>query len=734
MQSSKNRMIFGVIAADVSFTAQRELIIGIIDEAKKYNIDIAVISNIYNENCCDRELAFENVIYDLILLSEFDGFIMLSESFPCEKLQKKIHKHLLARNDVPIIIAGSMLPDFELPDLIHINTDNEKDMEETVNHMIEEHGFTDIDFLTGYDCIEVSHMRVEGYKNALKKHNIPFDESKVIYGDFWLESGKKLAEEYIEGRRPYPQAVVCANDYMAFGLQDEFARRNINIFNNLSVAGFDFSMMRTSHSPLLTSYRFNRKQLGRDAVKILYKKIKFNINEEFLSPKGNIIHGISCRCSFLKTELNEELEFIRSNQLYEQWSLNSNMEEKITSCRTLDEFMEIAGEYQYLVRYVQDIFICLYENWYEYKPDTQIDNLTCRSIMPWFDNSSFSLTQNKLTDILLRSDKSAAYFFSPLVFDNRLFGYAILKYDNPDSYDIIFKHWIKSVSNGLEFLRLKHDIRYLMKCQTLGKTQDSLTALRNDAGMKIAFDNSKDIKDKGTLFIIMLKVCLFHDDFNDIDKTNKIASLLDITDALKQLGIIHNVICGRINDTTFLCLLNSKNYSAEQVEDHLKTFLTQHRTYLSFYGMDSFLHCILPFSEKDVYTDLKEKCIQNINIQLRNKIEKHNINYYEKMLEIRNSIYLNPQEDISTDDVCRKYSFSPGYLRVMYKKCFGISFLQDYINSRISKAKYLLLTTDLKINTIAADCGYNDTKYFLRQFLNCTGESPNKYRLIHSES
>ena len=36
MQSSKNRMIFGVIAADVSFTAQRELIIGIIDEAKKY--------------------------------------------------------------------------------------------------------------------------------------------------------------------------------------------------------------------------------------------------------------------------------------------------------------------------------------------------------------------------------------------------------------------------------------------------------------------------------------------------------------------------------------------------------------------------------------------------------------------------------------------------------------------------------------------------------------------------
>lgn len=728
-------MIFGVVAADVSAVTQRELLIGIIEEAKKYNIDIAVISNVYNENCGDRKLDFENVIYDLLLLPEFDGFIMLSESFRYEKLRIKIYKHLLCRNDVPVIIAGPMLPDFNIPHSIHINTDNEKDMEETVNHLIEDHGFTDIDFMTGPDCIPVSNMRVNGYRKALENHGIPFDESKVIYGDFWMESGKKLAGEYIDGKRPYPQAVVCANDYMAFGLQDEFSRRNINILSKLSVVGFDFSMVRTSHSPLLTSYRFNRKQLGREVVKILYKKIRFNLNEEFLPPKGTMIHGISCPCSFFKTDLNEELEFIRLNQQYEQWSLNSNMEEKITSCRTLDEFIKIVGEYQYLVRYVQNIFICLYENWYEYKPDTHSDYLTCRSIMPWLDTSAFGLNKARLTDIFLRSEEPAAYFFSPLVFNNRLFGYTILKYDNPDTYDIIFKHWIKSVSNGLEFLRLKHDIRYLMECQTLSKTQDSLTALRNDTGMKIAFDNSIFINEaKGTFFIIMLKVCLFHEDFNDIDKTNKISSLLDIADALKKFVLIHNGVCGRINDTTFLCLLNSRNSSAEYLEDQLKTFLTQHKTYLSFYGMDSFLYSVLPFDENDIYTNLKQKCIENINIQLNSTIEKRNINYYERMLQIRNSIYLNPQEDISTEDVCRKYSFSPGYLRVIYKKCFGISFLQDFINSRISKAKYLLLTTELKINTIAADCGYNDDKYFLRQFLNCTGESPNQYRLIHSES
>lgn len=171
------------------------------------------------------------------------------------------------------MIVGASLPDFDLPSARSINISDENDMEEMVDHLIEEHGFTDIDMLTGYDVIDVSHFRVNGYKKSLEKHGIPFDESKVIYGDFWTESGKKLAIEYIEGRRPYPQALVCANDYMAFGLEDEFIRRNISITKLFSVVGFDFSIYRINHSPLLTSYQFNRKQLGRDAIKILYMNL-----------------------------------------------------------------------------------------------------------------------------------------------------------------------------------------------------------------------------------------------------------------------------------------------------------------------------------------------------------------------------------------------------------------------------------------------------------------------------
>lgn len=233
-----------------------------------------------NENCGERELPFENVVYDLIELSDLDGFIMLPEPFPCEKLREKLHG-ILCRKNCPLVIAGAAIPGFVIPGARCIDTDNERDMEELVDHLIDVHGFRDIDFLTGYAHIDVSNLRTEGYKRSLEKHGIPFDESKLIYGDFWTVSGEKLAKEYIDGTRPRPEAVVCANDYMAFGILDEFERCGINILGSLAVAGFDCSIMRTSHTPLLTSYRFNREQLGKDAVRILYSKVRYDADAGF---------------------------------------------------------------------------------------------------------------------------------------------------------------------------------------------------------------------------------------------------------------------------------------------------------------------------------------------------------------------------------------------------------------------------------------------------------------------
>ena len=725
----KKRMVFGIIAAEVYKIAQRELLMGIIEQANKNGIDTAVISNIYNENCCDRELDFENIIYDLILSNKFDGLIMLSEPFSCEKLRKKIHEYLLKNSDIPIVIAGSSLTDFEIPNARLINTSDEKDMEDAVNHLIDEHGFTDIDLLTGYASIEVSHLRVKGYRNALQKHSIHFDERKVIYGDFWINSGQKLACEYIDGQRPWPQAVICSNDYMAFGLLDEFAERNIDVPNRLTVTGFDLSMERHNHTPLLTSYKRNWRQLGRDAVQILYEKITRNMDINFQPPKGNFVHGISCGCSVTKLKINDELKNLRIKSQYEQWSLLGNMEQKLTESRTLDEFIAAVGEYQFLVRFVQNIYICLYDDWYEYKSDLKSNQLTCRSIMPWLDTLKFSLSKNNLTDIFLYSENPAAYYFAPLVFKKRHFGYVVLKYDAPDSYDDVFRNWIKSVTNGLEFIRMKNDIRYLTQCHNLSATRDSLTALYNKNGLENARIslNESSSSDKKCYFVL-LNVCLNSDEFADIDKNKKISSIIDVAEAVRQFSSNYESACGRTNDSFFSCYIKTSSASADFLTDSLKSILMQHKVYMENYGMDSFVCLAFECIGSQTYQDINDLCMKAYMQQIEFIRQKKLNNHYKKMLEIRNYIYLHPKEKFSTEEICKRYSFSPGYLRVTYKKCFGISFYQDCINCHISMAKALLCTTNLSIGEISEKCGYNDSKYFLRQFLSNTGVTPNQYR------
>ena len=129
---------------------------------------------------------------------------------------------------------------------------------------------------------------------------------------------------------------------------------------------------------------------------------------------------------------------------------------------------------------------------------------------------------------------------------------------------------------------------------------------------------------------------------------------------------------------------------------------------------------------------MKQKHFSALTEQIKMNSKRFTIQHYEQMLEIRNSIYLNPKKPPSTDEICRKYTFSPGHLRTIYKKCFKVSFHQDCIRSRISLAKYLLYTTNIPIASVADQCGSEDDKYFLRQFQNCIGMTPKQFKVISS--
>lgn len=724
MTLKSKRPILGVIAAVANGIEQRQILGGFVSQAQKYGFDTAVFSNLYNPHTTIEDLKCEQRIYEMIASDQLCGLILITESFINPDLRRELGQ-LLSGKNIPMVLVGSLLPEFDMPDISCINTSDENDIYEITSHLIEEHGYTDIDLLTGFEGNDISQRRADGFRKSLEDHGICFSPDSIVYGDFWTTSGEKLGEMYANGERSMPEAVICASDYMAFGLLDKLAEKKISVPEQVAVVGYENVQQRIYYSPLLTTYQRNRHDLGVSAFDLIYSKINGTPEPRFIPPKGTLIPGNSCGCGFDKEQFIREQSRVKEQKKYETWNMFSSMDQKLTSSRSLTEFISNIGEFEWLIRYVQNIYLCLYTDWC----DTGVpmsENITCRSIMPWFDNTPVELNRFDLASIFAKESEPSVFYFTPIFFGHRLFGHIILRYDSPDTYDDFFRSWIKSVTNGLEILRMKNDIQYLTSCQNLSDQRDTLTGMYNEDGIKKAFSSAVAPMNKG-LYLVVLKIGLFDESITRMDSSDRIDAVLSAAKAVDKFCGNHD-ICGRVSDNIFVCIVQS-SADAETLSGTLTALLIRHKKYMERYGMDSFV-CAAEKYDGSSYSELYQRCSEDISRSFAELSEKRLLKHYKEMLELRNYIYSNPEVTFDTDDICSTFSGSPGYLRAIYKQCFDISLHQDCIAARISRAKYYLVTTSLNMADIADKCSYTDSKYFLRQFYSATGLTAAKYRTL----
>ena len=87
-----------------------------------------------------------------------------------------------------------------------------------------------------------------------------------------------------------------------------------------------------------------------------------------------------------------------------------------------------------------------------------------------------------------------------------------------------------------------------------------------------------------------------------------------------------------------------------------------------------------------------------------------------------------PFNDWNVNWLSHELTLSKSYFQHLYKEYFGVSVMNDVINSRIEHAKYLLNSTDVTVKDIAQMCGYKNEIHFMRQFKDKTGTTPSKFR------
>ncbi len=88
-------------------------------------------------------------------------------------------------------------------------------------------------------------------------------------------------------------------------------------------------------------------------------------------------------------------------------------------------------------------------------------------------------------------------------------------------------------------------------------------------------------------------------------------------------------------------------------------------------------------------------------------------------------------QPISVEDLASTVCLSASYFAHMFKRRTGFSPADYVINSRIERAKVLLVRTQKPIAEIAEEVGYSTSGSLINLFVKKVGTSPRQYRIQH---
>lgn len=97
--------------------------------------------------------------------------------------------------------------------------------------------------------------------------------------------------------------------------------------------------------------------------------------------------------------------------------------------------------------------------------------------------------------------------------------------------------------------------------------------------------------------------------------------------------------------------------------------------------------------------------------------------------DIRVFLQSNYQYEITRDSVAQHFGISPNHLSRLFQTHGHMTFSSYLTHVRIDRAKHLLRNYNLKLDDVAARCGYHDTPYFCHVFKHLTKCTPIEYRL-----
>lgn len=134
-------------------------------------------------------------------------------------------------------------------------------------------GYRRVAFLGGRDYDLSSTDRLEGVRKGLEDAGIPINENFIWLGDSTLADGQRMTGRLLD-RSPRPDAVICANNYLALGCVEAIRAAGLRVPEDIGVMTFDDYPFSQQTIPPLTTVDIDVRDMGAQAADLLLSAIR----------------------------------------------------------------------------------------------------------------------------------------------------------------------------------------------------------------------------------------------------------------------------------------------------------------------------------------------------------------------------------------------------------------------------------------------------------------------------
>lgn len=153
-----------------------------------------------------------------------------------------------------------------------IDSDNRLAGVIAAKHLVEK-GYQRIAFIGGVQEDEITQHRLSGILQILEEFNIKINNDYILHGDSTCKSSFMLTKQLLSLKNK-PDAIICANNYIAYGCVSSLHENNIKIPTQMAVITFDDFPFSQVLFPQLTVVNIDVYDIGKQAGKLILSKIK----------------------------------------------------------------------------------------------------------------------------------------------------------------------------------------------------------------------------------------------------------------------------------------------------------------------------------------------------------------------------------------------------------------------------------------------------------------------------